>query len=139
MVAATRYPKRGIRGVGSALARASRWNQVDDYLLNCDQDICALEQIETITATQNVKAIASVEGVGGVFFGPADLSASMGLSGKPSGTLTSDWQLAQHYMSIGASFVAVGVDTTLMVKAARELLGAFKDGGVAQKPTDSAY
>ena len=32
MVAATRYPTRGVRGVGSALARSSRWNQIDDYL-----------------------------------------------------------------------------------------------------------
>ena len=28
MVSATRYPPQGIRGIGAALARASRWNQV---------------------------------------------------------------------------------------------------------------
>jgi 4-hydroxy-2-oxoheptanedioate aldolase len=31
-VAATRYPPHGVRGVGSALARAARWNRVPDYL-----------------------------------------------------------------------------------------------------------
>ena len=34
MVAATRYPPNGIRGVGSALARASEWNRKTDYLKN---------------------------------------------------------------------------------------------------------
>lgn len=32
LVAATRYPPRGIRGVGHMLARASRWGQAEDYL-----------------------------------------------------------------------------------------------------------
>src|SRR5256885_599742 len=36
VVAATRYPPAGIRGVGSALARASRWNQIPDSLQRCD-------------------------------------------------------------------------------------------------------
>jgi hypothetical protein len=31
IVAATRYPPHGVRGVGSALARASRWNRIDGY------------------------------------------------------------------------------------------------------------
>ena len=35
IVAATRYPPAGIRGVGSALARASRWNQIGSYLRDC--------------------------------------------------------------------------------------------------------
>ena len=32
LVAATRYPPHGIRGVGHVLARASRWGQAEDYL-----------------------------------------------------------------------------------------------------------
>ena len=42
MVAATRYPPHGLRGVGSALARASRWNQVDEYLQQCSEEMCSL-------------------------------------------------------------------------------------------------
>ena len=37
-VAAVRYPPRGTRGVGSALARSARWNRVDDYLLEMSLD-----------------------------------------------------------------------------------------------------
>src|SRR5665213_676319 len=62
MVAATRYPTRGIRGVGSALARSSRWNQVDGYLHRCDDEMCVLIQIESIKALENLAAIASVDG-----------------------------------------------------------------------------
>lgn len=148
MVAATRYPPRGIRGVGSALARASRWGQVDGYLHKADDEMCVLVQIESAKALEQLDAIAAVEGVDGVFFGPADLSASMGHLGRPTepavqqaiaegiarvrragkaaGILSADPALARSYLDMGAQFVAVGVDTTMMVRAARELLRAFK-------------
>jgi 4-hydroxy-2-oxoheptanedioate aldolase len=154
MVAATRYPPQGIRGVGSSLARASRWNNVDDYLHTCGSEMCVLVQVESVTALQNLPAIAAVEGVDGVFFGPSDLSASMGLLGKPGeaavqkaiadgiaivkqagkapGILTSDPKFARDYLAMGALFVAVGVDTSLLVKAAKDLAAAFK--GAAPTP-----
>ena len=148
MVRAMRYPPNGIRGVGSALARSSRWNQVGDYLHKADGEMCLLVQVETQTGMQNLDRIAAVEGVDGVFFGPADLSASMGHLGKPEhpdvqkalldgirrvreagkapGILTSDIKLAQSYLDAGALFVAVGVDTTLLVKGAKGVLANFK-------------
>jgi 4-hydroxy-2-oxoheptanedioate aldolase len=159
MVAATRYPPRGIRGVGSALARASRWNQIKDYLHRADDEICVLVQVESTRALENLEAIAAVEGVDGVFFGPADLSASMGYLGNPAapavqqalaegiatvckagkaaGILSADRNLAQQYLAMGALFVAVGVDTTLLVRAARELAQAFagESGPQSELPT----
>ena len=47
LVAATRYPPEGIRGVGSALARASRWNRVSDYLKQAAGTVSLLVQIES--------------------------------------------------------------------------------------------
>jgi 4-hydroxy-2-oxoheptanedioate aldolase len=159
VVAATRYPPHGIRGVGSALARASRWNQVDNYLRGCEQHLCVLVQVESVAALQNLSAIAAVEGVDGVFFGPADLAASMGLigrpgdprvqdavangittvrsAGKPAGTLSADPKLARKYLDLGALFVAVGVDTTLLVHAARDLAAVFKGPAAAKGPEAS--
>jgi 4-hydroxy-2-oxoheptanedioate aldolase len=155
MVAATRYPTRGVRGVGSALARASRWNQIDDYLRRSDEEMCVFVQVESVNALTHLEKIAAVDGVDGVFFGPADLAASMGLLGKPSdpavrdailqgiaavkragkaaGTLTSDRRLAREYLQQGALFVAVGVDTSILVKAAAELAAEFTgaSGGIA--------
>lgn len=151
IVAATRYPPRGIRGVGSALARASRWNQVSDYLRDCEQEICTLVQVESAIGLRNLAGIAATEGVDGVFFGPADLAASMGLlgktadtrvqdaiaqgiktvrsAGKAAGVLSADPSVARQFLATGALFVAVGIDTTLLVRAARDLRSMFTDAG----------
>jgi len=159
VVAATRYPTRGVRGVGSALARASRWNQIDDYLRRSDDEICVIVQVESANALTQLERIAAVDGVDGVFFGPADLAGSMGLLGKPSdpavqaavmqgiatvkeagkaaGTLTSDRKLARQYLDQGAQFVAVGVDTSILVKAAKELAAQFTGAPGSSAPGSS--
>jgi 4-hydroxy-2-oxoheptanedioate aldolase len=148
VVAATRYPPRGVRGVGSALARASRWSQVDDYLHQCESELCILVQVETTKGIENLSGIAHTEGVDGVFFGPSDLAASMGLlgrsndsavqnvitrgiqtvtdAGKAAGVLCTDPAIARKYLDLGAKFVAVGLDTLLLVTAARGLLSEFR-------------
>ena len=160
VVAATRYPPAGMRGVGSALARASRWNQVENYLPGCAQELCVLAQVESVTALRALTAIAAVEGVDGVFFGPADLAASMGLlgrtadarvqeaivqgigsvraAGKAAGVLSADPALARRYLEAGALFVAVGVDTTLLVRAAQDLLAQFKGATASGPPAPGA-
>jgi 4-hydroxy-2-oxoheptanedioate aldolase len=164
MVAATRYPPAGIRGVGSALARSSRWNQIEGYLHRADEQMCLLVQVETRRGLDNLAAIAAVPGVDGVFFGPADLSASLGRLGEPGhpevqqailpaiatvleagkapGILATDRALARQYLAAGALFVAVGVDTTLLVRACSELAQAFKGGAEpsgAARPGGAAY
>ena len=147
-VAATRYPPHGIRGVGSALARASRWNRIPDYLTQAADELCVLVQVETVQGMENLCAIAAVEGVDGVFFGPADLSASMGLLGQPgdirvreairggiesvrragkaAGVLAPDRAMAADYLAAGATFVAVGTDTGLLSRAAADLAASYK-------------
>ncbi|MDP0520586.1 4-hydroxy-2-oxoheptanedioate aldolase [Serratia marcescens] len=159
-VRASRYPPHGVRGVGSALARASRWNRVPDYLQQADEQMCVLVQIETREAVKNLDAILQVEGVDGVFIGPADLSADMGFAGNPQhpevqrtiddaiariraagkapGILMANKALAQRYLEAGALFVAVGVDTTLLARAAEALANEFKQGG-AQAPSSGVY
>ena len=148
-VRATRYPPAGIRGVGSALARASRWNRTPDYLQRANDAMCVLVQIETREALKNLPHILDVEGVDGVFIGPADLSADMGFAGNPQhpevqaaiekaisqiraagkapGILMANEPLAKHYLELGALFVAVGVDTTLLARSAEALAARFID------------
>lgn len=148
-VRATRYPPAGIRGVGSALARASRWNRIPDYLQKANDQMCVLVQIETPRAVDALDDILAVDGVDGAFIGPADLSANMGYlgqpdhpevtqaideairrivqSGKAAGILHSNVERARHYLSLGASFVAVGVDAVLLARAAERLAGEFKN------------
>lgn len=136
-VAATRYPPHGIRGVGSALARASRWNRVGDYLHRANDEMAVLVQVETRAGFEAIDAIARVDGVGGVFIGPADLAADLGhlgnpghpdvqaaidgaidgairairaikVAGKAPGILSADEAAARRYLEAGALFVAVG-------------------------------
>ena len=142
-VAATRYPPQGVRGVGSAIARASRWNARSDYLAVANDETCLLVQAESTTALANLAAICAVDGVDGVFIGPADLAASMGhrgqsshpevqaaiegaiktitASGKAAGILTGDAAQGRHYLALGCTFVAVGVDVLVYANAARAL------------------
>lgn len=148
LVRATRYPRAGVRGVGSALARASRWNRIPDYLKRADAEICLLVQVETAAGLENLDAIAGVEGVDGVFIGPADLAGALGhlgnpahaevqraiedgiarirAAGKVAGILSADETLARRYLALGCGFVAVGVDATLLARATQALAEKFK-------------
>jgi 4-hydroxy-2-oxoheptanedioate aldolase len=163
LAAATRYPPEGIRGVGAAVARASRWSARREYLHVANDEVCLLVQAESVTALANLERICAVDGVHGVFIGPADLAASMGhrgnaghpdvqaaidkairtivASGKAAGTLTGDLTLARRYLDLGASFVAVGIDVLLLAGGARNLAGQFGLGvdATLQAAGASAY
>ncbi|WP_280193859.1 HpcH/HpaI aldolase family protein, partial [Nocardia farcinica] len=82
VAAMTRYPPVGRRGVGSALARSARWNRVEGYLRDDAEHVSLFVQIETAQGVENARAIAETPGVEGVFVGPSDLAASMGLIGQ---------------------------------------------------------
>lgn len=160
VVSATRYPPQGIRGVGSAVARASQWSARADYLDVADDEVCLLVQVETVAALANLSEICAVDGVHGVFIGPADLAASMGFRGRPghpevlaaiegamrtiiaagkaAGTLTSDPALARRYLELGCTFVAVGVDVLVYAKAARSLAAEFIDQPARAAPSPNS-
>lgn len=162
LVAAMRYPPHGIRGVGSGLARSSRWGANPRYLHEADAGMCLLVQVETAAALAQLEAIAAVDGVDGVFIGPADLSASMGHLGNPGhpavqsaidrglaqilaagnapGILAVDETLARRYIAAGARFVAVGVEATMLARAARDLAARFKSSpAAAAQSSDGPY
>jgi 4-hydroxy-2-oxoheptanedioate aldolase len=149
VVAATRYPPLGVRGVGSALARASRWNRAEGYLAGADDGITVLVQLETARGLDALDAIASVEGVDGVFMGPSDLAASMGhlgdqthpevvaavesairavtALGKPAGVNAFAEPTARRYLDAGARFVLVGADVTLLARGSEQLATTYID------------
>ena len=80
-VAHTRYPTAGVRGVAGT-TRATRFGRVKDYAKRAHEEICLLVQVETQPALANIEAICAIDGVDGVFIGPADLHASMGHPGE---------------------------------------------------------
>lgn len=134
-VAATRYPPRGVRGVGGA-TRASNFGRTSDYVSTAEKELCVLVQVETATALENIEEIAAIDGVDGIFIGPADLSASMGFAnnprhpdvdsaindaikriracGKAPGILMVDAERAEQCLELGALFVAVAIDLLML-------------------------
>lgn len=148
LVAAVRYPRTGIRGVGSALARSARWNRVDDYLRRADETVSLTVQIESSSAIDAVEAIVRVPGVDQIFIGPSDLAASMGhlgqqqhpevvaavlhaiaaarSAGVPAGVNAFVQADAQRYLDAGAAFVAVGADVAMLARQSEALVAAFR-------------
>ncbi len=148
LVRATRYPPQGIRGVGSALARASRFAGIPDYLTTANDQICLLVQVESRAGIAALDDILAVEGVDGVFIGPSDLAADMGYLGRPTtpevmdavlnalgriraagkaaGVLTTDPAFIARTREAGATFIAVGIDVTLLANAMRVLARTHK-------------
>lgn len=145
-VAAMRYGPRGIRGM-AGVTRATRYGRVENYFTQVEDELCLIVQIETARGMDNLAAIATTDGVDGVFIGPADLSASMGLPGQtshpdvlatiqsafkrlaalgvPSGILTLDPNEAQSFIDAGSCFTAVGVDLALLANSVTQLRAKF--------------
>jgi 4-hydroxy-2-oxoheptanedioate aldolase len=146
-VAHTRYPPAGVRGVAGT-TRATRFGRIKDYATRAHEEICVLVQVETQGALDNIEAICAVDGVDGVFIGPADLHASLGYTGeianpkvkplideairrirkagKAPGILTPNEADAKHWLGCGALFVAVGADVGILARGAEALAAKFK-------------
>jgi len=147
-VAATRYPPAGVRGVAGT-TRATRFGRIKGYPQRANEEVCVLVQVETQQALDEIEAICAVDGVDGVFIGPADLHASLGFLGetanaavlpkiedaitrirngrKAAGILTPDEKLARRYLELGARFVAVGADVGILARGADALAAKFRN------------
>jgi 2-dehydro-3-deoxyglucarate aldolase len=76
-----KYPPVGKRGVG--LNRAQRYGfGFEEYKNWLTQNLVVIAQVEHIDGVNNIEDIIATEGIDGVFIGPYDLSASLGIPGK---------------------------------------------------------
>lgn len=148
VVAATRYPPAGTRGVASTLNRAADFGRRADYLRTADDSICLFVQIESAAGLAAVKDIAAVRGVDGIFVGPADLAASLGHLGNPrhpevraaieealeaaqvagvhSGLYASSAADGREWAARGALLVAVGSDVGILQRGTAHLFQEAK-------------
>ena len=146
-VAAVRYPPAGMRGV-AGITRATRYGLVEGYTANADSEICLLVQVETAEALNHIEAIAAVDGVDGIFIGPADLATNMGYpgnpsapqvkaaildaiariraAGKPAGILSLDPAFLADAVAAGSVFTAVDVDQAILLRGARTIAQHWK-------------
>jgi 4-hydroxy-2-oxoheptanedioate aldolase len=146
VVAATRYPPQGFRGV-SVAHRGNRFGRVRDYLKVADETNCVVVQLETRKSLAAVEEIAQVEGIDAVFIGPSDLAADFGqlgnaghpdvqaairetikrceAVGRPIGILAPVAEDARRYLEWGATLVAVGSDIGVLVRGTDHLVREF--------------
>ncbi|MBQ0806056.1 MAG: HpcH/HpaI aldolase/citrate lyase family protein [Sulfitobacter sp.] len=143
------YPPQGDRGVGYAVTRAARFSQITDYGLTANDQICLLVQVESVKGLANLDEILSIDGIDGVFIGPADLAADMGhmgnalhpdvqtaimgaltkidASGKAAGILSTHDEMTHDAIKAGARFVAVGADILILSHTAQALASKWQD------------
>ena len=147
---ATRYAPEGMRGVGSSLARASKFSAIPDYLTTANAEICLILQIESRAGLAALDDILAVKGIDCVFIGPSDLAADMGHLGQPdhpdvkaavldalrrirsnglsAGVLSTNENYLNDCKAAGANFVAVGIDVTLYASAMRAVAAKWCRG-----------
>ncbi|MEM0453581.1 MAG: aldolase/citrate lyase family protein [Sulfolobales archaeon] len=150
-VKAVKYPPWGIRGVGPRRCVMYGFKSAKEYFKTANEETLVIVQIESENAVNNVEEILSVNGIDGVFVGPNDLSASLGIfqefnnpkyiaavdkvlnaakaAGKIAGIMTSDPQDALDKVKKGFNFISLRHDIAYMIKGytdAFKLLGVLK-------------
>ena len=150
LVRAMRYPPQGIRGSGAALARASQFSSVPNYITTANDQMCLLVQIESRAAVEALDDILAVEGVDGIFIGPSDLANDMGHLGDSNARevrdtikdvlaraaasdtaaciLATDHDTALTYRDWGAQVMAVGIDVLMLAQTARAVAQKWRNG-----------
>jgi len=148
LVAATRFPPKGIRGV-AGMVRASGFGTTPNYLADAHKDTCLILQIENAAGLAAAGQIAAVEGVDALFIGPSDLAGSLGHlgnpahpevqdaivgiikaardAGKPSG-IYATIESAKRYAVAGACMISVGSDIGLLSSGVRSLRQGIETG-----------
>lgn len=143
VVASTRYPPKGIRGVAGS-TRGAWYGRAPNYLADAEAEICVVLQIETAAALALIKEIGAVEGVDALFIGPNDLAADMGYLGNPKAKEVQDAILiglrdlksigvpagmldfhedeAVRLFRAGFNFIAVGGDGSLLARQTNGLV-----------------
>ncbi|MFQ3318625.1 MAG: 2-keto-3-deoxy-L-rhamnonate aldolase RhmA [Natronomonas sp.] len=147
-VAAARYPPEGERGIAAARA-ADYGRNFEAYVREEHRDCSVIVQIESEVGVENAANIAAVDGIDGLFVGPADLSAALGVfaewtnaeflaaidsvlaagdeAGVPVGTLGTTPDQIRALGSLGFDYMVAGADFTHLVEGQKRALDAASD------------
>ncbi len=148
VVKSTKYPPIGNRGL--APTRASNYGltmPLGDYVKIANEEMLVVIQIETLQAVESLNDILTVDDVDVVFFGPTDLSSSMGMpgditnpkvveliercgrqvtaAGKAAGVLARDPKGFMEWKSEGFQYICANA-SSLMSRAAQEYIRGIK-------------
>lgn len=148
-VRAAKYPPQGERSIGVARAQGYGGRLAEAIARGNDETVVVV-QVEHADALPNIGAIVAEPGVGAVFVGPFDLSASFGKPGEigapdvqaaigaitsacaarplPCGIFVVDGAAARRAFAAGHTLVCATTDTLLIRGAARRLCEEAKAG-----------
>lgn len=152
LVGLSTYPPLGSRSVG--IGRAHGYGlRFADHLAAANDSTSLVVQIESAEGVRNIDEILAVPGIDGVFIGPYDLSASMGVPGQVgsarvqqavravvTGCRDAGVPVGQFFATRAAyesaahkeryDFAAIGIDTMLLA-AAVEAETHAEEGGAS--------
>ena len=119
-----------------------------EYFAECNRETMLFPQCETLGCLRDIESIVKLEGVDGIFVGPYDLSTAMGkpgafkddevsgaiqrvlnackAAGKVSMIYADNTETANHYLEKGFDSIALCMDTILIIRAMRQLIGEIK-------------
>jgi 4-hydroxy-2-oxoheptanedioate aldolase len=137
--------KRGFDGGNPDMPYCSM--PLDQYIRAANEQTFVVIQIEDRHALENAQAIAEVEGVDALFFGPADFSILSGVpgqfdhpqvqgairhiaeaarrAGKHWGMPTGSVEQTQQLMELGARFLCHGADIVMIKNGLEQILRQF--------------
>jgi 2-keto-3-deoxy-L-rhamnonate aldolase RhmA len=146
-VRAAKYPPEGSRGIAALVRAAGYGQQALNYLAHANDEIFVMTQIETPEAVRNLDEMLTVEGLNGIFIGPADLSTNMGhfmdprhpevqaaiaaveakvlRSGKALGTVSASWEQTRALYEKGYQIVVAMSDGVSLATLAAETVARF--------------
>jgi len=121
---------------------------LQEYMEKANKTIAVIPQVEHIEAVKNLESYVKIPGLSAIFVGPYDLSGSVGKLGKvkdpevygmiqhvqiicsKAGIVTGifgvDAEEVNPYLEIGYSLVAIGMDTSCVIKSVQQTLHALR-------------
>lgn len=144
-VRAARYAPEGDRGL-AGVVRAAQYGffALPDYVKAANRESLIITQVEHVDAVANLDEILAVEGLDGIFIGPADLSQSMGCAGqfqnpalrktiheviektrrtdKWAGLFCLNAEDAKYWQAAGAQLLTIGTEGMIFAGALRQLV-----------------
>ena len=145
IVLSSKYPPQGKRGAGFGFAHDNYINQSPlSYIEKANNSLINIIQIETKQGLENVKEIASVDGVDCLWVGHFDLTNFLGIPGdfsstiyldaineivfaantykKSLGIMVKDKQELETYSKLGFNMIAVGTEMNILSRSISQIL-----------------
>ena len=145
IVQSSKYPPKGKRGAGFGFAHDNYINQNPlAYIEKANNSLINIIQIETKIALENVKEIASINGVDCLWVGHFDLTNFLGIPGdfsskiylnaineivdaavthkKSLGIMVNNKQELDTYDKLGFNMIAVGTEMNILSRSISQIL-----------------